>query len=185
LDKADARRHLRRLRARLARIDPAAAQAAAEHCPAALLASPLVVAGYHASGSELDPRPTLARWLAAGARLALPRAASRDSPLTFLAYHPGDPLTPDAFGVPSPDPGAARLRPDIVLAPLLAFDRRGGRLGQGGGCYDRTLRALRAQGPVLVVGLAYAGQEVANTPTDPHDEPLDAILTEKAYIEVV
>ncbi len=71
----------------------------------------------------------------------------------------------------------------MVIAPLLAFDRGGGRLGQGGGHYDRTLEALRVQGRVFVVGLAYAGQEVAEVPSEPHDQKLDAILTETGYIE--
>ena len=71
----------------------------------------------------------------------------------------------------------------MVIAPLLAFDRGGGRLGQGGGHYDRTLEALRVQGRVFVVGLAYAGQEVAEVPSQPHDQKLDAILTETGYIE--
>jgi 5-formyltetrahydrofolate cyclo-ligase len=71
-----------------------------------------------------------------------------------------------------------------VICPLLAFDRRGGRLGQGGGFYDRTLANLRACKPVFALGLAYAGQEVDGLLIEPHDERLDAILTEKGYIEV-
>jgi 5-formyltetrahydrofolate cyclo-ligase len=76
----------------------------------------------------------------------------------------------------------AALSPDLILAPLLAFDRRGGRLGQGGGSYDRTLATLRAAGEVFVIGLAFAGQEIDRVPTEPHDQGLDAILTELAYI---
>jgi 5-formyltetrahydrofolate cyclo-ligase len=71
-----------------------------------------------------------------------------------------------------------------VIAPVLAFDRAGQRLGQGAGHYDRTLANLRALRPVFVLGLAYAGQEVEALPAEPHDERLDAILTETAYIEV-
>jgi 5-formyltetrahydrofolate cyclo-ligase len=70
----------------------------------------------------------------------------------------------------------------LLITPLLAFDRSGGRLGQGGGFYDRTLRELRRQGAVFAVGLAFAGQEVERTPIGPGDEPLDAVLTEKGYI---
>ena len=65
---------------------------------------------------------------------------------------------------------------------MLAFDRSGGRLGQGGGFYDRTLRDLRRRGEVFAVGLAFAGQEVDQAPMGPDDEPLDAVLTEKGYI---
>jgi 5-formyltetrahydrofolate cyclo-ligase len=76
------------------------------------------------------------------------------------------------------------VAPDLVIAPLLAFDRKGGRLGQGAGHYDRTLANLRALKPVFVLGLGYAGQEVAEIPLEAHDQRLDAILTETEYIEV-
>ena len=73
----------------------------------------------------------------------------------------------------------------LVIAPLLAFDRCGRPHGPGrGGHYDRTLEALRARGPVFVLGLAYAGQQVARIPAEDHDQRLDAILTEKGYIDV-
>ncbi len=68
-----------------------------------------------------------------------------------------------------------------MIAPLLAFDREGHRLGQGAGHYDRTLQGLRERGPVWVIGLAYAGQEIDGVPREPHDQPLDAILTETGY----
>ena len=71
------------------------------------------------------------------------------------------------------------------FVPLLAFDRTGGRLGQGAGCYDRTIAALRAMGAVRVIGLAYAGQEVVRVPVGVHDQRLDGILTDTGYIEVV
>jgi 5-formyltetrahydrofolate cyclo-ligase len=134
---------------------------------------------YHPVGSELDPTPIRIP----GARRALPVATARDKPLIFRLHEPGDPLGPDAMGIPAPIPDAPAVLPDVVFAPALAFDRRGGRLGQGGGHYDRTLAELRARKPVLVIGLAYAGQEVAEIPMEPHDQRLDAILTETGYIE--
>jgi 5-formyltetrahydrofolate cyclo-ligase len=76
------------------------------------------------------------------------------------------------------------VTPNLVIAPVLAFDRHGGRLGQGGGHYDRTLADLRGQRPVFVLGVAFAGQEIEAAPMDPHDQRLDAILTETGYIEV-
>jgi 5-formyltetrahydrofolate cyclo-ligase len=121
----------------------------------------------------------------AGARLALPAAESADASLIFRAFSTGDPLAPDAFGIASPLPDAPEVQPDLIITPLLAFDRFGGRIGQGGGHYDRTLAAMRARAraPVFVLGLAYAGQQVARAPMEVHDQRLDAILTEKAYIE--
>ncbi|HEX4182416.1 MAG TPA: 5-formyltetrahydrofolate cyclo-ligase [Caulobacteraceae bacterium] len=161
-----------------------AAERAAALFPLEQIAANRVVAGYRAQGREIDPGPLMRRLAAAGATLALPAAVDRDGLLGFRAYAEGDPLAPDAFGIAAPLAGAEALRPDLVIAPLLAFDRTGARIGQGGGHYDRTLAALRAEGSVFVLGLAYAGQEVAELPTEPHDQRLNAILTERAYIEV-
>jgi 5-formyltetrahydrofolate cyclo-ligase len=116
--------------------------------------------------------------------LALPSAEEADAPLLFRAWDIRDTFVPDLFGVPSPPPTASILHPDLVICPLLAFDRRGSRLGQGGGHYDRTIANLRAMKPVFVLGLAYAGQEVEEIPAEAHDQRLDAILTETGYIEV-
>ena len=85
--------------------------------------------------------------------------------------------------MPSPSVSAPRAHPDLVIVPLLGFDRRGRRLGQGGGTYDRTLANLRASGRVFVLGLAYSVQETDEIPWEPHDERLDAILTEASYLE--
>jgi 5-formyltetrahydrofolate cyclo-ligase len=175
---------LREQRRRLARETPAAAALAATLFPAERLAGLTVAAGYRAKGDEIDPRPLMNRLAQAGVRLALPVAFARDAPLEFRAYEPGDRLEPDACNIAAPTAEAPAVRPDLVIAPLLAFDRTGGRMGQGGGHYDRTLQALRTGGPVFVLGLAYAGQEVAEIPAEPHDQRLDAILTENGYIEV-
>jgi 5-formyltetrahydrofolate cyclo-ligase len=172
---------LRDTRKTLSGSTPNAGARAAALFPANL--SPTIVAGYRPRGAEIDPWPLMQRLARAGARLALP-VADHDIALIFRAYADGDPLAPDAYRIASPLPNAEILRPDLVITPLLAFDRRGGRIGQGGGHYDRTLAALRTQGPVFVLGLAYAGQEVARIPAEPHDQSLDAILTETAYIEV-
>ena len=177
------RLHMRGLRKRLAAETPGVAEVAARLAPQGLLASAPIVAGYRPQGAEIDPWPLMQAFAEAGARLALPVALHRDEPLAFRAYADGHPLTPDVFGVPAPTPLAEIVRPGLVIAPLLAFDRWGGRMGQGGGHYDRTLAELRASGPVFVLGLAYAGQEVARLPAEPHDQRLDAILTEKGYME--
>ena len=143
-----------------------------------------VFAGYHPLGGEIDPEALIDQLRDAGATLVMPVCERPNGALIFRRYRPGDLLVPDAMGVPAPSPAASILLPDLLIVPLLAFDRQGGRLGQGGGYYDRTLAALRAVKPVFALGLAYSGQEVAQVPTAPHDQRLDAILTEIGYIAV-
>ena len=112
-------------------------------------------------------------------------ALDKKSPLRFRLWTPDQVLVPDACGIPSPPPSAPELHPNLLITPLLAFDRTGGRLGQGGGHYDRTLAALRKQRPVFVLGIAFAGQEVPSVPMAAHDQRLDAIVTETEFIEIV
>ena len=168
----------------MAAAQPGAAQRAAEALPLERVPDFGLFGAYFAQGSEMDPGPLIRRLEQAGGRCALPAAASREGLLEFRLWSAGQALVPDAVGVPSPLPEARVVHPALVIAPLLAFDRQGGRLGQGGGHYDRTLANLRAQRPVFVLGLAYAGQETAVLPMEPHDQRLDAILTEDGYIEV-
>lgn len=180
-DKRALRAQLRSLRRRLADEVPDAAERAAALWPPGGGAERRIFALYHPSGSELDPTPLRARLPADG--VALPVAQSREGALVFRLHRPGQVLVPDALGIPAPGEHAVAVLPDVVFAPLLAFDRRGGRLGQGGGHYDRTLANLRRMRSVLVVGLAYDGQELPQIPMETHDERLDAILTETGYQE--
>ncbi len=144
----------------------------------------LVVAGYVPTRSEIDPRPLMQALAEAGATLALPVTPPRgtEAPLSFRIWRAGDALTPGHFRIGEPGPGAPEIEPDLLLVPLLAFDSRGHRLGYGAGHYDRTLAALRASRPVRAIGLAFAAQEMLALPDGPFDQPLDAILTERAYI---
>lgn len=175
-------------RARRAALAAAGASAAAElvqvfRCHL-VLPRGAVVAGYCPIATELDPRPLLHHLVASGHRCALPVVVGRGRPLVFRAWTPQSVLEAGAFGVPVPPATAAELRPDVVLVPLLAFDRQGYRLGYGAGFYDRTLERLRAAGPVLAVGLGYAGQEVAAVPHDARDQPLNWIVTERAALKL-
>ena len=181
-DKTALRLRMRALRPRLAADAPNAAGRAAEHLPLDRLPDFEVAAVYLSQGSELNSTPLAERLIALGRTLSLPAAVSHEGPLQFRRWTPGEALAPDAVGVPSPLEAAPAVTPQLVIAPLLAFDRRGGRLGQGGGHFDRTLQNLRAHAPVFVVGLAYAGQLVEEVPMEPHDQPLDAVLTEVGYI---
>ena len=161
-----------------ARDGEAAAHAVADRFPDGWMATPgLIVAGYRALGSELDPDPLMRRLAAAGARLALPVMGLDGEPLTFRAWTEGDPLERRAYNVEEPDRAATLVVPDLVLVPLVAIDRAGIRMGYGKGYYDRTLSALRRAGPVRAVGLAFDVQLVDSVPAEPHDEALDALVT--------
>jgi 5-formyltetrahydrofolate cyclo-ligase len=158
----------------------AAAQAMAERAMSALtLPEGAVISGYVPVGEEADAMPLLTRLAERGNDLALPAVLDRGRPLAFRAWAPGAALVPGWYGIPCPHDSAPERRPTIVLLPLLAFDRRGHRLGHGAGFYDRSLAALRAEGPVLAVGLAFAVQELAHVPAEAHDQPLDWIVTER------
>jgi 5-formyltetrahydrofolate cyclo-ligase len=144
-----------------------------------------VVAGYWPFRSEIDPRPLMQRFVRAGWRVALPvtPAKGAEAPLIFRLWDGAADMARHPFGMSEPHPTAEAVRPDVVLVPLLAFDNHGHRLGYGAGHYDRTLVGLRASGPVRVIGLAFAGQQVERLPAEPHDQPLDAILTERRFTE--
>jgi 5-formyltetrahydrofolate cyclo-ligase len=137
--------------------------------------APGIVAAYYPVRSEFDCMPLLKRAAAERWILALPVIAGL-APLQFREWTFGARLEPGPFGIPEPVAGPFAV-PDMLLVPLLAFDRRGYRLGYGGGHYDRTLAALRGQGGVVAVGLAFDAQEVAEVPVCPYDERLDWILT--------
>lgn len=182
--KAALRRELRALRRTRAPAERApAGAAAARHLEPVLGRLPGgPVALFLALPEEIDTGPALAVVAAAGRSVLLPRQEGRDRPLAFHAWRPGDPLLPGPFRVLEPVALAPRLVPRVVVAPLLAFDAAGRRLGHGAGYYDRTLRALRAVAPApYVLGLAFAFQEVAEVPAGPADERLDGVLTEAGF----
>lgn len=166
---------------RAAAHDPARAAAACARLLDAVAQAPQMVSGYLPIRDELDPLAAMTGFAARGAGLCLPVVIGKGAPLAFRRWTPGAPTTAGAFGVEVPLDDLPAT-PDLVIAPLLAFDRAGWRLGYGGGFYDRTLAALRAAGPVLAVGLAYAAQEVAATPHDATDARLDMIVTEDDVI---
>jgi 5-formyltetrahydrofolate cyclo-ligase len=141
---------------------------------------PAAVSGYWAIGDEIDVRPALRMLAARGLAVALPVMAGASAPLTFRRWVPGDRLRHRMWGIEEPLPDAPVVRPDLLLVPLLAFDARGGRLGYGGGYYDRTLALLRSDGgsPVFACGVAFAAQEVPEVPCEPKDMRLDAVITE-------
>ncbi|KEJ98250.1 5-formyltetrahydrofolate cyclo-ligase [Pseudosulfitobacter pseudonitzschiae] len=139
------------------------------------------LAGYVPIRTEIDPLAAMAEASAYGP-VGVPVIQGAGQPLQFSQWEPDMPLRDGPFGarVPMVD---AWIVPQIVIVPLVAFDRRGGRLGYGGGFYDRTLQGLRARGPVLAVGFAFAAQEAEALPLEETDQPLDMIVTEADVIQ--
>jgi 5-formyltetrahydrofolate cyclo-ligase len=138
---------------------------------------PGVVSGFASMPDELNIWPLLRRLHGADIPLALPVVEGKGRPLVFRAWTPGDIMDKGVWGIPQPRADRPVLEPDILLVPLLAFDRRGGRLGYGGGFYDRTLAGLRARKAITAVGLAYDEQWVDAVPYLDYDERLDWVLT--------
>lgn len=146
----------------------------------ALIDDARCVSAYIPVGSEADPEALLAFAAEAGKTTALPYVEARAVPMRFLAWTPGDPLKPGPIGLSQPDiETATEVAPDLILTPLVAFDRRLHRLGQGAGHYDRAFARFPG---ALRVGIAWSAQEVDFVPDDAWDEPLDAVLTEREWI---
>jgi 5-formyltetrahydrofolate cyclo-ligase len=141
-----------------------------------------VVSVYWPIRSELNTRPLIDALAAQGYRVVLPVMHKVRHPLVFRDFAPGDDLVKGPFGLSEPAEDKTARDPDILFSPLAAFDRRGFRLGYGGGIYDATLSGLRATKPVAAIGVAYSCQEADRVPTEPHDERLDYLMTERETI---
>lgn len=154
-----------------------ASRAAAAHFFADVpLAAGEVVAGYWPIRDELDVTSVIGRLMDAGQPVCLPVVLGDDQPLELRMWADGAPLYEAGFGTLAPEAGAPLAEPDVILVPLLGFDKHGTRLGYGGGYYDRTLAAMPRR-PRLI-GFAFALQEIDHIPRDTHDIPLDTIVTE-------
>ena len=162
----------------------AAAEAiAARAFPLAVVAG-AIVSGFIPLKSEINPLPLMHKLADAGARLALPVIAGRGKPLIMRGWQWNEPLVPGIRGIREPGPAAATVEPDIVLVPLLAFDRSGHRIGYGAGYYDLTITQLRAKKPIAAVGIAFAAQEIETVPRTAFDAQLDLVLTENETIDL-
>lgn len=182
-DKASQRLKYRQLRDSFVyNLDPTASSLAFSRIPSPLLAllkPGITLAGYIAKDTEADPSKILTQAYEHGCKIALPHVTSRAAPMRFLSWTPGDSLVPGPFGLQQPDKDAEPCQPDVAIVPLVAFDSRLMRLGQGAGHYDRALSILVN---TISVGLAWSIQMAPALLTDPWDVPLDAILTEQSWI---
>ncbi len=158
----------------------AAGQGQAAALLADLLADygPKPLAGYMAMRTEIDPSVAMA---AHQGPVGVPVIMGAGQPLRFREWTPGCALIEGEFGAKIPAEGAW-IEPEILIVPMVAWDRRGFRLGYGGGFYDRTLEGLRAKRPTIAIGFAFAAQELPEVPVEPVDQPLDALVTETGVI---
>lgn len=142
--------------------------------------SAAIVSAYWPIRGEADPLQAL---VGHGGDVCLPVVTGKDVPLVFRLWD-GTEATLEAgsFNTSHPHPRQPETEPQVLIVPLAGFDRAGNRLGYGGGYYDRTLQKLRAKGPVLAVGLAWAVQELPVIPVEPTDQPLDLIVTDREII---
>jgi 5-formyltetrahydrofolate cyclo-ligase len=182
-DKPALRAALRATRAdHVAKLGKDGARAAAE--AAARLILPHIphaatVALYLAIHDELDPDPLLAALAARGQSLALP-ALYDATAMDFRRWAPGEPIERGPFRLRQPLPSADLVAPDLIVTPMVGFDRHGGRIGQGKSHYDRAL--IRYPGAHRI-GFAWSVQEVpGRLPHDPWDMPLHAVVTENEWI---
>ena len=143
-----------------------------------------IVSGFMPLKSEINPLPLMKKLAEAGAQLALPKIAGRGKPLIMRAWQWGAPLEAGQWGIREPKADAPEVDPDILLVPLLAFDRTGHRIGYGAGYYDMTIARLRSLKTVTAVGIAFAMQEIPAVPASERDAPLDLVLTENEVIAI-
>ena len=142
---------------------------------AARLVATDVVAAYLARDGEVDLAPLIGLLWQQGTVVALP--VLQDRGMFFAAYGVDERLRDNRYGIPEPAQ-ARRVEPTVVLAPLVAFDAYGQRLGMGGGYYDRYFAAAPA---VRRIGIAHECQRVAALPVEPSDMPLQAVATERGW----
>jgi 5-formyltetrahydrofolate cyclo-ligase len=179
-------KRLARSKATLTRIDVheiakhgAGAALAARGLPFARDVQLSIVSAFHSFDTEISTFELFDKLVADGWTTALPVVVAKNAPLVFRQWAPGEALVLGRWNIKVPPEGAPEVLPDVLLVPLLAFDRKGFRLGYGGGFYDRTLEKLRALKNVTAIGIAYAGQEVDAVPYEEFDQRLDWIMTEK------
>ncbi len=184
-EKASLREELLALRSELWRQHPDASQHLAVQIKQKVSQfKDKIVAGYLALASELDPSPSLETMAAAGVTLALPVAEAAPSAMTFRGWAPDDELEPGVHGTRQPVLSSPVVVPHVLFVPLVAFDRKGHRLGMGLGYYDRTLSHLRQSYNIVAYGIGFDGQEVDRVPAGPMDQGLDGIFTPTRFIAV-
>ncbi len=140
--------------------------------------TPTVVSLYSAREGELDLLPLAQDLWQSGQTVALPRVIARGHPLTFNIWPEGSQLEPDALGIMAAT--GPEIIPAMIVIPMVGYTRSGYRLGSGGGYFDRTIKGF--QQPVTTVGISFTELEIPEFPAEPHDIPLNYIVTGKEII---
>lgn len=140
-----------------------------------------VVTTYWPIRGEPDLLPFLEDLMACGARTALPVVVALGRPLIFRAWAPGAPLERGVWGIPTPSADAEAVAPDIIIVPVVGFDPACHRLGYGGGFFDRTLAAMPTR--PRVVGVGYSQAAIPTIYPQPHDIPMDVVVTEHGAVQ--
>lgn len=183
-EKDKIRKEAKRIRDQLEVSPDWAEQAAALFMRAVPRHPDQVLSVYYPIGSEMDPLPLVERLWDEGRQVCLPVIRAEDRVLKFSLWKKATPLISSKFGTFELEKTLDFMVPDIVLVPLLAFDRMGNRMGYGQGYFDITLAHIRRQKPILAVGFAYAQQErEEGLPTEPHDQKLDMIVTQQRVFD--
>ncbi|WJF90496.1 5-formyltetrahydrofolate cyclo-ligase [Paraburkholderia bonniea] len=144
--------------------------------------TPSCVGAYWPLSGEFNLRGALAIWLALDPerRIGLPVIEAHRAPLKFHRWTPDMVMRPGYHDIPEPTSGQPVI-PDLLFVPCVGFDTAGYRLGYGGGFYDRTLAAWPGDTRPLTIGLAYESGRLTQLPRQPHDIPLDSVLTETGW----
>ena len=138
------------------------------------------LAGYMPIRTEISPLAAMEEAAAHGP-VGVPVIQAAGQPLRFSRWEPGCAMKDGPFGARIPEVDDF-FDPEILIVPLVAFDDRGGRLGYGGGFYDRTLEGLRARGAALAIGFAFEAQRADELPLEPTDQKLDMVVTESRIL---
>ncbi len=182
--KAEMRTTLLKRRKQLRNEEPGASESIRDHIIAHFKDQQgMTVAGYVAIGDELDLSPALKALWERDVPLVLPVAGDAGETMTFQAWTFGEKLVRGPYSTYVPGGEAITVDPDVIIAPVVAFDAKGYRLGFGGGFYDRTIAKLRKNDKIVTYGVAYDGQEVASVPRGPFDVRLDGLFTPTRVLE--
>jgi len=136
-----------------------------------------VVGGYYPYNYEYNLTKILKKFEKKNFLISLPRI-KKNSQMDFLNWSTDDPLEINNYGIPEPTSNKIQL-PDILLVPIVAFDKDCNRIGYGGGFYDRYIKKINKIKKIITIGLAYSFQEVKKISINKHDMKLDFIITEK------